>query len=245
MKVVVLIGKMASGKSTLAFDLSKKSKLDKGGSQILLSFADELKGFVKHQYGLTKHQTKFIDKPMTDDEILVTLRSYFLSKALVYLGNSYYNTVEHLIQSLDLTRFYEAVQQAQTGIDHSMNYRYIVQFVGSEIGRQIHPDFWTIILIRKLRTLDESGSFDHSTVYIDDLRFLNEFKALEKLAQNSDIYPQYIILDTADNIRRQRLGMTDLQFNEFSQHISEVQVDEVIQLIKANKKLTYEVVTTL
>nr|DAX81709.1 MAG TPA: deoxynucleoside monophosphate kinase [Bacteriophage sp.] len=243
MKVVVLIGKMASGKSTLAFDKARLAKLDRGGSQFLLSFADEIKDFIKHHYSLIKNQTKFVPNHMSDEDILVSLRSYFLSKAIIYLGNNYYNTVEHLIQSLDLTRFYEAVQQAQLGIDHKINYRYILQFIGSEIGRQIHPDFWSIILIRKLRSLHESGNFDHTTVYIDDLRFINEFKALERLSEKSDIYLEYIILDTSDDVRRQRLGLTQEQFEEFSQHISETQIESVTQMIKSNPCLDYEIIT--
>lgn len=58
--------------------------------------------------------------------------------------------------------------------------RLFLQLVGTEWGRNIDPDIWIHLLLEKVASLQkEKTTNERENIYISDLRFINEMKALK------------------------------------------------------------------
>ena len=233
MDITVFIGPMASGKTTTMMNEAQQIKLEEGRTIILLSFADYLKPMIRETYGLTKLKTVCCNKDFNDELIESKLKSWFVTNAIAILGTEYYRTVIDTIDSLDLDRFKEAIHHCHKNINYKMNYIYIIQFIDTEVGRAIHPAFWTTVLIKKINALRADGYYTYSQIFIDDLRFVSEYQGLIKFTEtyNNQCNINFVVIDASDETRRTRLGLSEAEFTEFNVHESELQIQRVIDLV--------------
>ncbi len=95
--------------------------------------------------------------------------------------------------------------------------RTLLQFIGTEVGRNLDESLWTNLFEAKVEELGDAKIIN------DNLRFPNEFDCLKHLGFTT------VFLDTPVNIRRERyeqkygVPMTDGQLN----HSSEAYLDEI------------------
>jgi len=233
MDITIFIGKMASGKTTSALNYAEDIKLNYGKTVILLSYADALKQMIFKTTGLTKSHLILDD---TKQDISVRIQSWFMTNTLALFGDSYYTTVNSVFDSIDEDLINHYVQCCYEDLNYSRNYRELIQLLGTEIGRAIHPHFWSKFLINKLKLLGNQSYYQYSSVVIDDMRFLTETMDILSYAKESPhINLKFRVLCVEDSIRQERLGLSDEAFFKFNSHKSESEVDDVITHLNKNK----------
>lgn len=241
MKLTVYVGKMGAGKTTLAFKDAMDFKAVQGGSASILSFADPLKTLLRDQFQMTKEPQERGTKLIKARDIKCRLFASFTTLAVANLGAAYFQTVNNTLNSIDLDKLIDDIQSAHQEKDvnsYKVIYRRVIQFLGTDIGRVIHPDFWSILLLNKIKVMNDSGRFHHDQIFVDDLRFLSEFRLLDEFAYNADIDTSYKVLCTSDRERRKRLGLSAVDFKALSKHPSELEVDKIIRHLDV-KRIPY------
>lgn len=226
-------GNLGAGKW---YQASKKiEELNTSGNSIfLVSFADPIKQILRNSFGLTKQGKIDLEHPpftrmYVKFQIIDSL--YNLVKPLEY--DQYKNFTEldlkgvfSRIYEKQEDDFYSYIEQAvlAEGDDYSLPFRRLGQLLGTELGREISNSIWVDIALYKVTQVFKLNLADYAV--IDDLRFMNEFKALQDF--NSKYKSLiYGVIATEEN-RASRRGLSVDQVKIETQHASEKDIDIII-----------------
>ena len=125
-------------------------------------------------------------------------------------------------------------QDRYPSIPHATTVREILQEFGTEVGRQIHPNFWVNVLFSDYK-VDSSGS-NPMQMNISDKEV-----TVSKIPYNSNLYPNWIITDVrfpnelqgikdregiVIRINRPFTNPNDHNIQLVGQHISETALDK-------------------
>lgn len=199
---VLLIGKMASGKSHAA-----KFLIDKHGYKHL-SLASPIKKLEEEFHNHTHGTSDFMSEYDKDD---------FEDLAWILLGSGEVISSKEIEKFLQL--FYENVPKIEREIPKP---RKRLQYIGTELGRKtIDDQIWIKLAIHKARKY-----FKHTDkLVMDDVRFVNEYESF----MNANLDFIGLKLDVSKDIQRERLqvlyNMTDEEISLALSHDSEQEVD--------------------
>ena len=236
LQVIAFIGKIGAGKT---YQMMKRLEAEKsnGNSIAIISFADPIKQFL-HSIGLDKSglvgdgpaisHTEFADE-------LADVLWEWIFKSILYISYQ----LDEPINSNQATDTFIAIwyQHHEQLIDeikacvldngnYSSHYRKIIQLVGTEFGRGVYPMIWCQHLMERVRILAEGGTTHR--IFVDDVRFWNEYNALRGLP-----YPVSILGVVADEeVRAARRGQTIEAIREADKHGSEVDVQPMIDQLQ-------------
>ena len=77
---------------------------------------------------------------------------------------------------LELEQVYDEEQKEKIDLRYGMSPRRILQYLGTDVFRQMYPDIWVDYLIRKYKRESKFGD----RFVVSDVRFKNEKEAIEK-----------------------------------------------------------------
>lgn len=227
------VGNLGSGKF---FQMSKKVEelSTNGNGCLLLSFADPIKKILKDSFGLTKQgKTKSSKSTKINVKYQVVDKVYKLIKNLnlpEFKDLSELKIKEKISANYDSYDFYKYVHRAQTTtdeIEYNNAYRRCAQLLGTELARSVCPSIWVDTLIRKARLA--FGTLICDYVFVDDLRFINEYEALMEAKRTNNSFDIKIVGVTATpETRAQRRGMTVEQIIYQENHASEKEIDDIL-----------------
>jgi len=231
MDIITLTGRMASGKTTRAVRLLAKAK-PLGITTAFVGFADPLKTFVRKAFGIAKSGKVhgFDTGRLCYTFILTEVENYLRASYLeiqdeITLNDELNSIIESIIyNSTAMESFVKTIHLAHISTHkdlYNKAVRTILQTVGSEFGRKLHPDFWVYKNIYKLADLRKSGV---DLVIIDDLRFENEHIGLKRYTSEMVVIGgslTSLFLEASDEIVAERLKVSVDYVREASQHDSE------------------------
>lgn len=186
-------GKLASGKDTIA--ALALQRLVEGGPCEQQSWAMPLKNEM--------------------DQILAVMRNADSKKDA--LGLIVEQNVSRLHAQMLMTELWEEARNGAHARSRTPKIRWALQYLGTDIRREQHPDYWVTRAIEMAKT----SIFGGSSVFFTDCRFPNEVEAARKIG----LYT--VRLEVSEEVQRQRLRNRDgLRLDPVSSvHPSETALD--------------------
>lgn len=185
--IIGLVGKQGAGKTFVSSKVSEAFK-NLGYDVYIMSFATPIRSFLK-EIGVTK--TTFKRTIRTPKELKQKLLSFIPAPYLV---------TKYLMKLYDIYNDFT--------ISNVERYRLLAQYIGTEIGREYSPDIWVRQLLDKV-VLDPD-----TKIIIDDIRFINEYEALQ------DYNTAIVNIKSLDTLKKQ-INPT---------HKSEVEAEKIMKL---------------
>jgi hypothetical protein len=249
-KVVAYVGKIGAGKT---YQMLKKMEQEKsnGHSVGIISFADPIKQFLETELGLLKsgasgqgpvptgktREGRGICRtlPAGFNQHLYDSLNRFIMTSLFYIKDrmTYLDVFRCYIDNFnDIWERYcdELIDHIKGCIDassatYSTHYRRIIQLVGTEFARGMYNEIWVQNLEEKIDRICASGTIQ--TLFVDDLRFWNEYKAIDALPHPTTIYG----VIAADGVRAERRNATLEDIAKADDHASEADVEGILAKI--------------
>ena len=200
MKLVSVVGKKGSGKSTVADMICRHYPKSKS-----IALADPIKHFAQEVFGFSNAQlygpSSLRDAAdprfsITEPGFLLKIKNFFLSRKPPYsLHQAHVNRHHAHSQAVEcLWRFLHDVHPHPQNYQHGrllkehlealldepeISPRHVLQIIGTEWGReQVHPDIWVKHTLSNIETYYGSravlGFQSQDAVVISDCRFVNE-----------------------------------------------------------------------
>lgn len=235
--VLSFCGSLGAGKF---YQMSKKiDTIKTGGNSIyLISFADPIKQVLHQAFGLTKQGRVEIEHPpftrmYVKFQIVDSL--YNLVKPLEYdqfkkiTEIEFKGTIARIYERHE-EEFYSFIEQAvlAEGIDYSLPFRRLGQLLGTELGREISNSIWVDIALYKITQTFKMDLANYAI--IDDLRFMNEFNALQDFNKKYKSLVYGVI--ASEETRSIRRGLSIDQIRIEGQHASEKDIDLIIKQLE-------------
>jgi hypothetical protein len=218
MTINVFLGKLGSGKT---FQSYKRMEIDKDLNpiQIRLPFAFALKEFLS-EIGITKEANNYLHK----DSDYTHLRN----KLQVFLRKT----------PFDDSQVYKLHEIFETKTPRECMQYFGTDFLRNTVSLHFHTT-------RVLEVIKSIHRYANPSIYIDDLRFLSEAEALLRFQETN--YPEVTLkffhVVTDDKIRRERLNLTQEEFDLTKSHESETELDSILDLFK-EKQISFSTICT-
>lgn len=239
----IMVGKIASGKTFLASRMIEKNK-NNGISSAVFSLSDPFKKIAKNTFGLTKTGRVGVFQKLSEHNFIESFFQNFMA-GIEYYNFSYPFTEDDVfnIFKKNSEKLYGYYQNSKKF--DSLIYRQILQFLGSGIGRELYPNLWIDVLNNKIDVVENFVD----EVYIDDVRFFNEYMAFKTRNQHMSAKARnlkiYICLSTKhDRCMRRNISMEQMKMEE--NHPSELEFKKIVQdltqaifIINLNRKLIH------
>lgn len=205
-KVLAVSGKKGSGKDTFTAELGKHL----GTPFMMYAFAAELKAEAQQMFNIIEMLYK---SGSTEDMIVNDLIQVYRLWSIPFITKNMHLFVQGIIEDLNNGISPDSYKRSP-GVWRGL------QLLGTDIRRQQDNDYWvkkTIAFI--VKKLEEGTS-----VFVSDVRFLNEIKAMEDLGAPT------IRMEVTPEVQRERLigrdGTEPTQ--EALTHPSEVSLDDYV-----------------
>lgn len=248
MKTVLgFCGKLGSGKGYHMLKTVEDLKSN-GYSIFMVSFADPIKQILRDSFGLQKTgkmNTKLPDLSELYVKYQVVDKLYELVKNLdceKFKGVSEKDLKSYILYNYENyeKEFYTHIKKAVDGkwhpeydrkdfSDYPYHFRRLGQMLGTELGRNLIDTIWVDTAFNKIKNVFRNNLADFAT--IDDVRFVNEFKALEEFRTKTIFSSKIYGIVTTDDVRAERRGMLLEELKKQDEHSSEKEIDEIINLI--------------
>ena len=218
--VIVLSGKMHSGKDTFA-DKLKLELEDRGDAVYKIAYADSTKSDVVRiikLFLLGKH----VDEVMNIMDIGFVY-GYQMTKIFNYINQDLRENpyLKSEFSSLDN----KGLQQKLKKLKH---YRLIMQIYGTEIRRSLDNKYWINKVLNKIRHISDDNISNNVNVIIPDGRFKNEIKLRDDL--DTSKYRVFTVrLEAPNEVIKDRIKNDPNDQEEISKetfsHSSETELD--------------------
>lgn len=230
-------GSIGSGKT---FVMTQHiEELKKFGNSILcVSFADNLKKFIKNFYGYNKDgEYEIRDKefsylnswhrePVYEKSIEHFIDEYF-NKRFYTLCNDDMQFIKNLFK--ELVPFEKIKELPIMDISQrKLEIRKMLQLIGTDIGHKLSKFIWVKNLEHYIK--DFKGKVDY--IFIDDWRFLSEYYYLLEHLTDCELVPYYV--DCPIELRAKRKGTDIKTLKESESHISERESSIIRSLVEMN-----------
>lgn len=203
-KVLAISGKKGSGKDTFTAELGKEL----GKPFIMYAFAYELKSQAQSMFNIIAALKK---DGYTEDMIVNDLIQAYTLWSIPFITRNMHLFVQGILEDLNNGISPDSYQRSP-GVWRGL------QLLGTDIRRQQDDNYWVkktvSFIIQKLAA--------GTSVFVSDVRFLNEIKALEDLGAPT------IRMDVTPEVQRDRLIGRDgtAPSQEALMHPSEVSLDD-------------------
>lgn len=219
--VIILSGKMHSGKDTFADKL--KPELERRGDTVYkIAYADSTKSDVVQIIKLILHgmNVEGIMKVMD----IGFVYGYQMTQIFNYIN-------QDLSENSDLkSEFYSLKNEAlQPKLKQFKHYRLIMQTYGTEIRRNLDDKYWINKVLNKIHLISDDNIGKNVDIIVPDGRFKNEIKLGEDL--DSSKYNVFTVrLEAPNNVIKDRIKNDPNDQEEISKetfsHSSETELDE-------------------
>lgn len=205
-KVLAVSGKKGSGKDTFTAELGKHL----GTPFIMHAFAYELKAQAQQMFNIIGILHK---KSATEDMIVNDLIQHYQLWSIPFITKNMHLFVQGITEDLDNGIRPDSYQRSP-GVWRGL------QLLGTDIRRQQDNDYW----VKKTIAFIVKKLAEGTSVFVSDVRFLNEIKAMEDLGAPT------IRMEVTPEVQRERLigrdGTPPTQ--EALTHPSEVSLDDYV-----------------
>lgn len=219
--VIILSGKMHSGKDTFADKL--KLKLEKRGDSVYkIAYADSTKSDMVQIIKLILHG-RSVEGVMQAMDIGFPY-GYQMTKIFNYIN-------QDLSENSDLkSEFYSLNnEELQSKLKLFKHYRLIMQTYGTEIRRNLDSKYWINKVLEKINRISEDNIGRNIDVIVPDGRFKNEIKLGEDL-DSSKYRVLTVRLEAPSSVIKDRIKNDPNDHEEISKetfsHSSETELDE-------------------
>jgi len=235
------IGEIGSGKTYLSMQKIKELKYD-GKTCLVIAWADPIKEILAEHFGLLK--SGWADDSDSGREFLATipmedLASVFSVSIYKYLTKFCPNVpifkyeIDQIIYA-QFTKYCRKISGIIQGLfedpeNYSDYYRRLIQFVGTELGREVYNDIWIEITIGKINFAFENDLCQ--AVIIDDIRFFNEFNALKNYSEEENYKVKFTGVIAPLCVRSNRTGVSMDALRKQATHSSEIYIDKILEEI--------------
>ena len=219
--VIILSGKMHSGKDTFADKL--KPELERRGDTVYkIAYADSTKSDVVQIIKLILHGMN-VEGIMNAMDI-GSPYGYQVTQIFNYIN-------QDLSENSDLkSEFYSLKNEAlQPKLKQFKHYRLIMQTYGTEIRRNLDDKYWINKVLNKIHLISDDNIGKNVDIIVPDGRFKNEIKLGEDL--DSSKYNVFTVrLEAPNNVIKDRIKNDPNDQEEISKetfsHLSETELDE-------------------
>lgn len=219
--VIVLSGKMHSGKDTFADKLRMKFE-ERGDSVYKIAYADSTKSEVVQIIQLILHgrSVEEIMKIMNIEH----LYGFQMTRIVNYVN-------QDLSENSDLkSEFYSLDNKyLQSKLKQLKHYRLIMQTYGTDIRRNLDSKYWINKVLDKIHRIADDNIGKNVDVIVPDVRFKNEIKIGEDL-DSSKYRVLTVRLEAPNNVIKERIKNDPNDQEEISKetfsHSSETELDE-------------------
>lgn len=219
--VIILSGKMHSGKDTFADKL--KLELEKRGDSVYkVAYADSTKSDIVQIIKLILHG-KNVEKIMKIMNI-EPVYGYQMTRIFNYVN-------QDLSENSDLkSEFYSLNNKdLQSKLKQFKHYRLIMQTYGTEIRRNFDSKYWINKVLDKIHRISDDNIGKNADIIVPDGRFKNEIKLSDNL-DSSKYRVLTVRLEAPNNVIKDRIKNDPNDQEEISKetfsHSSETELDE-------------------
>lgn len=205
---IAIIGKMATGKSTLAQIINSIIYKDKG---CICNFAGPIKEIYNNRDLLSSYMITVQEPNKYDDKI-------FTKKEKPLIDHKPFMDI---LEKLD--------KELQSGAKPRKHYQFLGDFFKAVYGK----DFWANKLFKDFeitKTVQKTLNNDIEALIIDDLRMKIEYETLLNKQEEFII----LTLEVDENVRKNIISNLNLGTLDTFNHNSETEIDDIIGEIKAN-----------
>lgn len=220
--VIILSGKMHSGKDTFADKLRLELLENREDNVYKVAYADSTKSDVVRIIKLILHgvDVEGIMKVMD----IGFVYGYQMTQIFNYIN-------QDLSENSDLkSEFYSLKNEAlQPKLKQFKHYRLIMQTYGTEIRRNLDDKYWINKVLNKIHLISDDNIGKNVDIIVPDGRFKNEIKLGEDL--DSSKYNVFTVrLEAPNNVIKDRIKNDPNDQEEISKetfsHLSETELDE-------------------
>lgn len=220
--VIILSGKMHSGKDTFADKLRLELLENREDNVYKVAYADSTKSDVVRIIKLILHgvDVEGIMKVMD----IGFVYGYQMTQIFNYIN-------QDLSENSDLkSEFYSLKNEAlQPKLKQFKHYRLIMQTYGTEIRRNLDDKYWINKVLNKIHLISDDNIGKNVDIIVPDGRFKNEIKLGEDL--DSSKYNVFTVrLEAPNNVIKDRIKNDPNDQEEISKetfsHSSETELDE-------------------
>ena len=219
--IVVLSGKMHSGKDTFADNLKLELE-DRGDSVYKIAYADSTKSDMVRIIKLLL-LGKNIDKVMKIMDIGFVY-GYKMTKIFNYINQDFQENISLKSEFDSLSN-----KDLQPKLKQLKHYRSIMQIYGTEIRRSLDNKYWINKVLNKIRQISADNISNSVDVIIPDGRFKNEIKLSDDL-DASKYRVLTVRLEAPNEVIKDRIKNDPNDQEEISKetfsHSSETELDE-------------------
>lgn len=217
------VGNIGSGKTHMSQKYIQKWKSD-GYPVTIIAWADPVKKVIMQSTGMQKSGVldfnKFIG--LTEEKVRADLRMRLVQLCITFGTEGWAAYERKFEQAWDDvgSEIMGAITRAQEDLNvYQQCFRIVIQRVGTDLGRAMDPDLWIKETLDRIEHLFREDYFD--VVFIDDIRFVNEYQLLKDFCKKNKFVCDVYGIDCSLETRSERTGMTVEQLADFDLHPSE------------------------
>lgn len=219
--VVVLSGKMHSGKDTFADNLKLELE-DRGDSVYKIAYADSTKSDMVRIIKLLL-LGKNVDEVMKIMDIGFVY-GYKMTKIFNYINQDFQENISLKSEFDSLSN-----KDLQSKLKQLKHYRSIMQIYGTEIRRSLDKKYWINKILNKIRQISADNISNSVDIIIPDGRFKNEIKLSDNL-DSSKYRVLTVRLEAPNEVIKDRIKNDPNDQEEISKetfsHSSETELDD-------------------
>jgi hypothetical protein len=237
-------GKLGSGKAYCMMKEVERLKTT-GNSVYLISFADPIKQILRDFFGITKDGRLPLYWPNCFTPIYI--RGQIVDNIYKILKRIGLDASETTLKSQiainydkwpDFPTHVLNAVSATTDADYDWNFRRCAQLLGTELARHLYGGIWVEEAFRKVDSAFKSKNVDY--VFIDDVRFINEYEAFE-LAGRAGRYDTKVMgVEASDMCRAVSRGLSMDDLKAQDEHGSERDIDYIISQLPPENVINNE-----
>ena len=233
--VMGFAGKAGAGKTYVAQKTIEQLK-SQGLRIAVIGYADPIKMLLR-EFGITKSGPMFESILVPDPQITYSIiTEYFMnvlmkatpewkggkneSDLLVDVGMKVHKYLDQFQMHLD-----QVAKSIDDDEEYKFHYRKLITMTGTEIGRGISEEIWINDLVLSAKEIFGAGI---NSIFVDDVRFFNEYKLSQKLFRIEGIDMEVWGVTAPDSTRAARQGISQSAVFEHNKHSSEKEVDLIL-----------------
>lgn len=216
--IVSVVGTLGSGKTYLIQKIEEyMAKM--GVTTVRYSMADPVKYLAFHLYGFYKYQeeSKIRLRNPSPDEIKEGFVNYFKKSANPKFAKTIKREWKRIEPFFVDKEYCTLRRNILNENDTKLACRRVLQFIGTDIGREIDNDIWANLAANFIRKVFENNP--HSCVLIDDMRFMNEYVKLSTIFGNPNVY--IIRRESSDEELMRVFNCSQTELDKMKNHPSE------------------------